>query len=64
MGKETQKILIYTDFSVVGEKSIEWGLFFAERFEKDYITVRGLTCVACEKKIEQKLKSTPGIASV
>lgn len=35
MGKETQKILIYTDFSVVGEKSIEWGLFFAERFEKD-----------------------------
>lgn len=32
--------------------------------KKITLQLEGLTCVACEKKIEQKLKSTPGIASV
>lgn len=39
MRNESQKILIYTDFSVVGEKSIEYGVFFAERFKKDIYLV-------------------------
>jgi len=32
---KVQKILIYTDFTEVGEKSVLWGIFLAKKFKKE-----------------------------
>jgi len=39
MAKIQQKIVIYTDFSSVGQKSIEWGIFLAKKFEKNILLI-------------------------
>ncbi|MDR2836593.1 MAG: universal stress protein [Bacteroidales bacterium] len=39
MTKIQQKILIYTDFSEVGQKSIEWGIFLAKKIEKNILLI-------------------------
>lgn len=32
--KKVQNILVYTDFTEIGNKSIEWGIFFAQKFKR------------------------------
>ena len=32
--KKVQNILVYTDFTEVGEKSVQWAIFLAKKFEK------------------------------
>jgi nucleotide-binding universal stress UspA family protein len=36
---KVQQILVYTDFTTVGEKSLEWAIFFAKQFEKELFIV-------------------------
>ncbi len=33
--QKIQNILVYTDFTEVGEKSIEWGIYLASKFQKE-----------------------------
>ncbi len=35
--EKVQQILIYTDFTPLGNKCIEWGIFFAKKFEKELL---------------------------
>ncbi|MDD2636421.1 MAG: universal stress protein [Bacteroidales bacterium] len=32
--KKVQNILVYTDFTVVGEKSVQWAIYLAQKFKK------------------------------
>jgi hypothetical protein len=38
-----QKILVYTDFSPLGKKCVEWGVFFAKKFDKELLLLHVIT---------------------
>ncbi len=36
-GQQVRKILVYTDFTAVGERSVQWGVYFAEKFKMELL---------------------------
>ena len=35
--QQVRKILVYTDFTAVGERSVQWGVYFAEKFKMELL---------------------------
>jgi hypothetical protein len=62
MAKVQQQILVYTDFTEIGKKSIDWGIFLAKKFSKQLLLIHVInenTCNCFEKNdIEFQVNET------